>query len=228
MGCLLAKMFPSLSLKDSSLMKFYCLIKILLMIILFSSGCTLTAVKGPNPSSDLRHEMDEAQLLTEPEFMNRVRQSASIINEGLLRIEQAVTGYAADNGGSLPSGNLDEIKSLLLNGGYLERWPTIPPFAFTDPVEYGYMVSRKYEDLDGKGRHDSVVYIQDLKLEVCEEFGRRYASPGLTNPVHQYISSQQRAPGAIYGRHITKYAILWDEILFPEYCDILWVMQYND
>lgn len=228
MGCLLADLFLFLSLKGSILMKFYCLIKILLMIILFSSGCTITTVRGPNSNSDLRHEMDEAQLLTESEFMSRVRQSASIINEGLLRIEQAVTSYADDNDGSLPSGNLDEIKSLLLNGGYLERWPTIPPFAFTDPVEYEYSVSRKYEDLDGKGRHDSVVFIRDLKLEVCEEFGRRYASPGLTNPVHQYISSQQRAPGAIYGRHVTKYAILWEEINFPEYCDILWVMQYND
>ena len=133
--------FSPLSLKADILMKFYSLVKILLSIILFLSGCTITGGKESISQPVLRHEMDEARLLTESEFMNRVRQSATIINEGLLRIEKAVTQYAADSGGRLPPWKSSDMKSRLLDGGYIERWPAIPPFAFTDQVENEFLVA---------------------------------------------------------------------------------------
>ena len=139
--------------------------KMIVFTILFLSGCADISLQDPVLQDVLLHEEDEAQLLTEAEFMSRVSQSAAIINDGLLEIQGAVEKYAADNGGSMPSGKHEEIKSLLLDGGYIERWPTVPPFAFTDhQAEHELRFSRRFEDLDGRGAFDDVVFVQDLKL----------------------------------------------------------------
>ena len=194
-----------------------------LLIVLFVSGCSSTALK----STGLRHESSEDRLLTKQEFMERASKSATFIYEGLRAINDAANLYAIDNNGSLPSGNTKLVESLLLDGGYLKTWPVIPAFAFTDPVQYDLRYSNGYANMDGLGEADDVIYAQDLKIEVCEEFIRHYSSVGPGEIIHDYEAYGNKYPGEVLGRHVEIYAITWSMARSPDYCDIEWVMQYN-
>ena len=124
-----------------------------LLIILSVYGCATIA----QPNTSLRHESSEDRLLTEAEFMNRVSQSATLINEGLSAIYNAAKQYANDNNGNLPKGPREAVRSLLLDEGYLEEWPVVPAFAFTDPVQLDLRYDDLYDDLDGNGKKDKVI-----------------------------------------------------------------------
>ena len=191
---------------------------------MFFLGCANTALQD----TSVRHESDEASLLTKAEFMDRVSQSALLIYEGLFAISEAAKQYALDHDGRLPVGGSDVVRDLLVGGGYIKAWPAIPPFAFTDPVQFDLKYAGGYGDMDGKGANDDVIFAQDMKVEVCEEFIRRYSSFGPGDVIYEYDDNGEKAPGASVGRHIKIYAISWAKVYSQEYCDINWVMQYND
>ena len=193
-------------------------------MIMFFFGCANIALQD----TALRHEHDEVSLLTKAEFMERASQSAVLGYEGMLAISEAAKQYALDNDGFLPVGGRNAIRSLLMERGYIKTWPAIPPFAFTDPVQHEFRYSGRYDDMDGKGAYDAVIFARDLKIEVCEEFIRRYSSFGPDDVIHEYEDNGQKAPGELIGRHIKIFAISWDKYFSPYYCDINWVMQYND
>lgn len=202
---------------------------LLLLVVLHLQGCANinTAKKGVDPTA-LQHENSEDRLLTEAEFMDRVSRSATLIYEGLVAISGAAYTYAIENNGDLPPGAFQAVKSLLLDGGYLKTWPPIPPFAFTDPVEYEFRYKNGFDDLDGLGALDDVIYAQDLKIEVCEDFIRRYPDSGVGDAIFDFEANGMRYPAAIFGRHIKVYAIKWTQVKHLEYCDIEWVVKYND
>jgi hypothetical protein len=196
-----------------------------LLIVLSVCGCANPALLRESPA--LLHESSESSLLTEEEFMERVSQSVTLIYEGIKAIFDAANLYAIDNNGNLPTGNENEVKSLLLGGGYLKTWSDVPPFAFTDPVQYGFNYAIGYDNMDGLGESDDVIFAQDLKVEVCEEFIRRYSSVGPDDIIYDYEANGKKYPGETLGRHIKIYAINWSMEDSPEYCDIEWVMRYN-
>jgi len=201
---------------------------LLLLIVLFVSGCAnIVAVKNESDLTALRHENSEVELLTEAEFMSRVSRSATLIYEGMVAISDAAKLYALENNGKLPPGGRKAVRSLLLDGGYLKTWPTIPPFAFTDPVEYEFRYKNGFADLDGLGEADDLIYAQDLKIEVCEDFLHRYSSAGSGDVIYDYEANGGKYPGEVFGRHVKIYAITWSDLNISEYCDIEWVMQYN-
>jgi hypothetical protein len=197
---------------------------LILLILLLVYGCSSLALK----SAGLRHESSESRLLTEQEFMERVSQSATLIYEGMITISEAAKLYAVDNNGSFPLGNSKVVRSLLLAEGYLETWPVIPPFAFTDPDQDEFRFVNAYDDMDGIGAFDDIIYAQDLKIEVCEEFIHRYSSFGPGDIIHDYEANKNNYPGELIGRHMKIYAIGWSMTKSPDYCDIEWVMKYND
>ncbi len=82
--------------------------------------------------------------------------------------------------------------------------------------------------MDGLGAKDAVIYAQDLKIEVCEEFIGRYASVGLNTRIHDYEGVGNKYPGEVFGRHMKIYAMSWSKDAWPDQCDIAWVMRYND
>ena len=201
---------------------------LLLLIVLFSYGCATSVQKtAVQKNSVLRHESAETSLLTEQEFMDRVSKSADVIYEGLRAINDAAKLYAVDNNGSLPPGHHDAVRALLLDGGYLKEWPVAPAFAFTEPIQYGFIYNNTYDDTDGLGTKDKVLYVRDLKNEVCEEFIRRYSSPGFGDMIYDFEAAGKEYPGETMGRHIKIYAINWEMETSPDYCDILWVVKYN-
>jgi hypothetical protein len=196
-----------------------------LLIVISICGCANNAMLQESPA--LLHESSESSLLTEEAFMERVSQSATMIYESMQAINDAAKLYAIDNNGSLPSGKTKLVESLLLDGGYLKEWPPIPPFAFTDPVQYEFKYANGYDNMDGLGERDDVIYAQDLKIEICEEFVHRYSSDDLGAIVYDYEANGDRYPGEVFGRHVKIYAINWTTGISPDYCDIEWVMQYN-
>ena len=159
--------------------------------------------------------------------MDRVAKSATRIYEGMRAINDAAKLYTIDNNGSLPTGAPKDVRRALLDGGYLKAWPAIPPFAFTDPVQYDFRYSNGYDNMDGIGEGDDVLYAQDLKVEVCEEFIRHYSSVGPDDIIHDYEAYGNKYPGEVLGMHMKVYAITWSMASSPDYCDIEWVMQYN-
>lgn len=197
---------------------------LILFVTLMVYGCT--SMTSQNPV--LRHEQDESRLLTAEEFMARVSQSVSIIYDGMNAISEAAERYALDHDGRLPPGNMKTIKSQFLDGGYLKAWPEVPPFAFADPVQYEFNYVNGYDNLDNIGAHDDVIFVPDLKVEVCEEFIRRYSTSGMQDVIYDYEANNDRYPGETIGRHVKIYAITWARSEKPDYCDIEWVMQYND
>ena len=199
-----------------------------LLIVLFVCGCAnIVAIKNESDSTALRHEKSEVKLLTEAEFMDRVSRSATLIYEGMQAIRDAAYQYATDNNGNFPSGSFKVLKALLLDGGYLKTWPPVPPFAYTDPVQYELMYKAGYADMDGLGGPDDVIYAQDLKIEVCEEFIQRYSSVGPGDIIYDYEANGKRFPGEVLGRHMIIYAISWSNVDISDYCDIEWVVHYN-
>ena len=196
----------------------------LLLSVLLVYGCAGT----PMEDSAIRHETSESQLLTEQEFMERASQSAALIYEGFDSISRAAGQYAMDNDGRLPAGLPKAVKALLLERGYLERWPVLPPFAFANPVDYPFVYSNGYDDMDGIGAKDDAISAQELKLEVCEAFVSRYTSFGPGDIIHDFKADGGKYPGELDGRHIKVFAIIWQYEIQPESCEIIWVMQYND
>ena len=201
-----------------------------LLLAVLAYGCAAGSPKSTelrHESAELRHESAENALLTEEQFMDRVSKSTTIIYEGLRAINDAAKLYAADNNGSLPPGTQNVVRALLLDGGYLKEWPVVPDFAFTNPVQYDFKYHNTYDDTDGLGPWDKVLYVQRLKNEVCEEFVRRYSSPGFGDKIYDFEAAGKKYPGETLGRHIKIYAISWAKIFSEVYCDINWVMQYN-
>jgi hypothetical protein len=199
---------------------------LLLLIVLFVHGCASTAPESTElDSTALRHETSESVLLTEAEFMDRVTQSADLIYEGLRAINDAVNQYFIDSNGSLPRGS-NQLRDLLLDGGYLEEWPVVPPFAFTDPGQGHFKNFRGYADMDGLGTLEDVTTVMELKNEVCQDFVRRYASPGFGDTIYDMEAAGEKYPGETISGHIKVYAVRWltDAV---DHCDILWVMEYT-
>jgi len=193
------------------------------LVLLFVFGCANTALKN----SVLLHENSESKLLTEEEFMERVSQTAVQIYEGMRTISDAAKLYANDNAVGLPARNSGAARAALLDGGYLKDWPVVPPFAFTDVVQFDFRYVPGYADMDGYGAQDDVIYAQDLKIEVCEEFIRRYSSAGPDDVIYDYEANGDKYPGEVLGTHMKLYAINWSVDEQPDYCDIEWVLQYN-
>jgi hypothetical protein len=197
---------------------------LLLLITLFFYGCASTL---PLPDTTLLHEQFENGLVSKQEFMERVEQSATLIYEGMSAINEAAKQYALDHNDKLPTGNVKVTRSLLLEGGYLEAWPVIPPFAFTEPVQTDFKYWAGAADMDGIGKPDDWISASDLKVEVCENFIRRYSSFGPGDIIHNYEANGEKYPGKVVGRHIKIYAITWSWSESLDYCDIEWVVQYN-
>ena len=201
---------------------------LLFAIFAISCGCSNTAVTQENAS--IPHEDTESTLISEAQFFDRVSQSTTLIYSGFNAILNAADQYAIQNGGNLPSGNTDTVKELLLEGGGVEEWPTARAFAYTDPAvtvfdEFKYY--EKFADMDGNGTKDSAISIQKLKVEVCLDFARRYSSPGFGEKIYDFESAGKKYPGETIGRHIKVFAISWSKARQPDYCDLLWVVQYT-
>ena len=199
---------------------------LLIFTALVIYGC---ASLPPSNKPTLLHEESEPNLLTKQEFIDRSVQSALLIYEGMRTVSEAAQKYALDNNDTLPISNPQKtVKELLLEGGYLNSWPTVPPFAFTDPTQLELKYANGYDDMDGIGAPDDVIFLQDVKIEVCKEFIRRYSSTGFDDIIYNYEANKEKYPGEVFGRHIKIYAINWAGEEYIEYCDIEWVMQYND
>ena len=201
-----------------------------LLLAVLTFGCAAGSPKTPafrQETAELRHESAESALLTEEEFMDRAAQSATIIYEGLKAVDDAITRYTLDHNGDFPPGGHREVRALLLEQGYLQEWPIVPVFAYTDPVQFDIRYYNNYEDADGDGVEDRIIFARQLKLEVCEEFVRRYASPGFGDKVYDFKEAGKKYPGQTIGKHVKIYAINWSERPFPDTCDIMWVVQYR-
>lgn len=198
--------------------------RLLLITVLVALGCASTSPPG---RTTLLHEQSESRLMTEREFTDRVTQSATLIYEGMRAINDAANRYALDNKVDFPIGNYKSARALLLDGGYLESWPVIPPFAFTDPLQTDFRYWPRGADMDGIGEMDDAISAPKLKIEVCENFIRRYSSFGPGDIIHNYEANGEKYPGKLVGRHIKIYAITWSWAESLDYCDIEWVVQYN-
>jgi hypothetical protein len=207
--------------------------QLLLLFGLFAYGCTSIALEGnimTDPS--LRHENSESKLLTEKEFMSRVSKSATLIYEGLRTISEAAEVYAVHNVGQLPQSTSDVVKALLMDGGYLKEWPVVPAFAFASadvkPAKADFVYMNGLDDMDGIGAKDDAIFVQELKIEVCEEFSRLYSSFGPNDIIHDYVADRDRYPGEVIGRHMKAYSITFFAGPFKDSCEVEWIMQYND
>jgi hypothetical protein len=197
---------------------------LMLFIVLFVHGCASTG----SESTLLRHENSESRLLTKSEFMARVSQSADRIYKGMSAVNDAARLYAIDNNGNLPMVSSKKVRSLLLDGGYLKEWPDVPPFAFTDPIITNMRYKGEFDDMDGPGSRDSVINVRDLKIEVCEEFAHRYSDSYFKGSIYDFGAHGDRYPKEATGEDVRIFAIRWPGAPSQDYCDILWVMQYND
>ena len=206
--------------------------KLLLQLtVLFMFGC---ANISPSLDTSLPHESSESKLMTEEEFMDRVKKSTPLVYEGMRTVHDAARQYALDNNGTLPVGTSREVEALLLQEGYLKAWPVIPPFAFTDPVQHDLRYISLYDNMDGIGPLEDVISAQDLKIEVCEEFILHYSSFGPGDTIYDYEANRSQYPGLRLGGDIKIYAINWSSVntqgsaIDPAaYCEVQWVMQYN-
>ena len=204
---------------------------LLLLTVLFMFGC---ANISPSLDTSLPHESFESKLMTEEEFMDRVKKSATLVYEGMREVHDAARQYALDNNDTLPVGTPSAVQSLLLQEEYLKTWPVIPPFAFTDPVQYEFKYFSKDANMDGVGPYEDVITAPDLKIEVCEEFILHYSSFGPGDTIYDYRAHKKQFPGQRIGRHIKIYAINWSTVNSAgfgsdpaAYCEVQWVMQYN-
>lgn len=216
-------MFLSRCLVNGVLEKNTMKIPLYLMLAVLAYGCAT----GVPKSTALLHENAESELLTEEEFMDRSSRSAKIIYEGLKAVDDAIKQYVFDHNGDFPPGTSGEVRALLLEQGYLEEWPVVPAFAFTKPVQLDIRYYNNYDDNDGNGLEDRIVFARELKLEVCEEFVSRYASPGFGDKIYDFKAAGKKYPGQTIGKHVKIYAINWSERPFPDTCDIMWVVQYR-
>ena len=194
------------------------------LVVLLVYGCVSIAPQG----TGMRHEKDELELLTEEEFMDRVSRSATQVYEGLSAISVAAEQYAKDHDGLLPRGSHRKVKAMLLDGGYLKTWPVVSLFAFTEPRQRDFDYLNEHADMDGLGARDDIIYLPNLKIEVCEEFSRRYSSFAPDVMIHDVKAERKRYPGETVGRHIKVFAISWSRIEDSEECEIEWIMKYND
>ena len=174
------------------------------------------------------HESYERELLTEEEFMTRASRSAAQIYQGLSAISLAAEKYAKDHDGQLPQGVASTVKEKLLEGKYLTAWPVVSLFAFTEPRQRDFNYLNKHDDMDGIGGADDIIFVPNLKFEVCEEFSRRYSSFAPDVIIHDFEAERRRYPGEIVGRDIKIFAISWSRIEDSDECEIQWVMKYND
>jgi hypothetical protein len=142
-------------------------------------------------------------------------------------VREAVDLYAKDNGGALPSEEDPDEKKILLEGGYLEEWPLVPTFAFTEPVQKEIRYFDNFADMDDSGAVEDVIIVQNLKTEVCQDFVRRYASPGFGENIYDYEAEGEKYPGQTIGRHVKIFAINWSVSSVRDICDILWVIRYT-
>ena len=199
-----------------------------LLLLCGCSGLRLTGNSGD--IATLQHENQASQLLSEEEFMARATRSATLLYQGMLAISDAAKQYAAAHDNQLPRGTTEQIKHLLLDGGFLDVWPVVPPFAFVEQIPNlpDFRYKNNHDDMDGIGAMDDIIYVQDLKLEVCEEFSRLYSSFSPETVIHDFVAARERYPGEVFGRHITVYAINWSMEQWPDYCEVEWVMKYND
>ena len=196
----------------------------LFLIVLLVYGCVSTSLQV----SSLGHESYERELLTEEEFMTRASRSAAQIYQGLSAISLAAEKYAKDHDGQLPQGVASTVKEKLLEGKYLTAWPVVSLFAFTEPRQRDFNYLNKHDDMDGIGGPDDIIFVPNLKLEVCEEFSRRYSSFAPDVIIHDFEAERRRYPGEIVGRDIKIFAISWSRIEDSDECEIQWVMKYND
>lgn len=192
---------------------------------LFLCSCTNTAII--TESAALQHESKEERLLAEEEFFARVSQTSDLIYEGMSAIRNAVSLYAKENNGALPSVSINAVRALLLEGGYLEEWPVVPAFAFTDPVKGDFRYFHNFGDTDNNGVKDDVISLDLLKIEVCQDFSRRYASSDLGGKVYDYEAEKKRYPAETIGRQIKLFAVNWSMETTPDYCEIVWVIRYE-
>lgn len=192
---------------------------------LFLCGCTNTAII--TESADLQHESKAGRLLAEEEFFARASQSADLIYEGMSAVRNAVSLYLNDNDGALPSVGVNAVKDLLLDQEYIDAWPVVPSFAFTDPVQKEIKYFHGFGDTDNNGVSDDVINLEGLKNEVCQDFVRRYASPGFGDKVYDYEASRKRYPAETIGRHIKIFAVNWSMKTEPDYCEIVWIVRYE-
>lgn len=202
---------------------------LLLFVVVFVCGCAGIAPESFGVKSNaLIHEESENRLLTEAEFMERVSQSADQIYEDMSAIRLAAIHYANDNNGNFPVGNAERVKLQLLDGGYLKGWPVVPPFAFSDPIITDYRYKARFDNLDGLGAHEPVINARDLKSEVCEEFARRYSDPYFKGSIYDFEANDSMYPKEATGKDVWLFAIRWEGASSDDYCDVLWVVQYNN
>lgn len=216
-------MFLSSCLVNRVLEKNTMKIPLYLLLAVLAYGCAA----GVPKSTALLHENAESELLTEEEFMDRASRSATIVYEGLKAVVDAIKQYVLDHNGDFPSGASGGVRALLLEQGYLEEWPVVPAFAFTKPEQLVIRYYNNYEDNDGNGLEDRIVFARELKLEVCEEFVSRYASPGFGDKIYDFAAAGKKYPGQTIGKHVKIFAVNWSSSPFPDTCDIMWVVQYR-
>ena len=196
---------------------------LLFLIVVSACGCAVVEQK----TIALPHETSESNLLSETEFKARVSQSSAQIYEGFVAIDSAARLYASEHDDNLPAGSRQETKTQLLDGGYLKEWPVVPEFAFTDPVQYEFRYYSQYDDADDNGTEDHIIFVPDLKLEVCDEFVQSYGSPGYDSTIYDFEAAGGKYPGQTIGRHMKVFAIKWEKSYRPDYCDLLWVVKYT-
>lgn len=201
---------------------------LILITALLSSGCSLPSVHMTSPETTLLHEESLNTQMTEEEFMEKAALSAQIIHEGLRSISEAALRHGLDKDGNFPLTDANQIKARLLEEGFLNSWPQIPPFAFTDSIQDEFTYFHRYDNLDRLGNTEDVVVAQNLKIEVCEAFSRSYSSLDASELVFDFVAHDNRYPAEVYGEPLQTYAINWSMIEAWEYCEIQWVVQYND
>jgi hypothetical protein len=205
------------------------MINILLLIAtMLSSGCSISSLHSTSPKDSPLHEEALNTLMAEEEFMEKATLSAQIIHEGLRTISEATLRHGLDKDGNFPLRDATQIRARLLEEGYLNSWPPIPPFAFTDPIQDDITYLHRYDNLDRLGNKEDVIVAQNLKIEVCEAFSRSYSSLDASELVFDFVAHGDRYPAEVYGKPLQTYAINWSMIEAWEYCEIQWVVQYND
>ena len=198
---------------------------LILCVFLVFYGCA--GIAENQEDFVLQHESNEERLLTKEEFFARVSKSVDLIYEGMSAVREAVNLYAKDNNGALPSGSDEALKRALVEGGYLEKWPVVPFFALKDPVQRYIRYYTDFADADNNGMTEDAIFLDDLKIEVCQEFVHRYASPGFGDEVYDYEAAGEQYPAATIGRHIKIFAVNWSASRAPDSCSILWFIEYT-
>ena len=202
--------------------------RLILITALLSSGCSLSYLHTTSPEASLLHEQSLNTRMTEEEFMEKAALSAQIIYDGLRTISEAALRHGLDEKGNFPLRAADQIMARLLEEGYLNTWPQIPPFAFTDSIHDELTYFHRYDNLDRLGHTEDVIVAQNLKIEVCEAYSHSYSMLDASELVFDFVAHGDRYPAEVYGEPLQTYAINWSMIEAWEYCEIQWVVQYND